>query len=83
MKADIIRIGNSHGVRIPKPVLEQCGLQGQVEMEVKGGRLVISPARTARQGWDSAFEKMAENGDDKLLMGDATASDWDDKEWTW
>jgi len=83
MKADIIRIGNSHGVRIPKPILEQCGLQGQVEMDVKEGKLIIAPALSVRSGWADAFQSMAEVGDDQPLMGDDYASQWDEKEWQW
>jgi antitoxin component of MazEF toxin-antitoxin module len=26
MKIDLVRIGNSRGIRIPKPLIEQCGL---------------------------------------------------------
>ena len=31
MKTQIIRIGKSHCIRIPKRLLEQTGLQGEVE----------------------------------------------------
>jgi len=83
VKAEIIRIGNSHGVRIPKPILEQCGLHGQVEMSVKQGKLIIAPVQALRSGWADAFQNMAEAGDDQLLMGDDDASQWDEKEWQW
>jgi antitoxin MazE len=83
MKADIIRIGNSQGIRIPKPVLEQCGLEGQVEMEVKDGKLVIEPARAVREGWSDAFRRMAEAGDDRPLLDGVPASEWDEAEWKW
>ncbi len=49
MKAKIIRIGNSQGVRIPKPALEQCRLKDRVEMEVRDESLVISPSRRPRR----------------------------------
>ena len=29
MKVDLIRIGNSRGIRIPASVLEQCDLEGE------------------------------------------------------
>jgi antitoxin MazE len=83
MKADIIRIGNSQGIRIPKPVLEQCGLEGQVEMEVKDGKLVIEPAHAVREGWSDAFRRMAEAGDDRPLLDGVPASEWDEAEWKW
>jgi uncharacterized protein (DUF433 family)/virulence-associated protein VagC len=40
-RAKIIKIGNSHGVRIPRQVLEQAKLQDEVEMTVQGDRLII------------------------------------------
>ncbi len=83
MKADIIRIGNSQGVRIPKPVLEQCGFRESVEMEVRDGRLVISPSEAPRKGWNEAFREMAEAGDDTPLLEEVPASEWDDEEWEW
>jgi antitoxin MazE len=82
MKASVIQIGNSRGVRIPKAVLEQVGFQDEVEMEVRGSQLVIRAANHARAGWDAAFAKMAERGDDKLLDA-PTSTKWDETEWRW
>jgi antitoxin MazE len=82
MKAKIIRIGNSQGIRIPKPLLEQTGLSEDVEIEVRADELVIRPARSARGTWAVAFENMAEAGDDALLE-DLTESEWDKDEWEW
>ncbi len=84
MKSRIVRIGNSQGLRIPKPVLEQAGLRDEVEISVRGHSLVIRPARRPREGWDAAFREMAARGDDTLLDGDvATSSAWDEGEWQW
>jgi uncharacterized protein (DUF433 family)/antitoxin component of MazEF toxin-antitoxin module len=41
----IVRIGNSRGVRIPRSLLEQAGLEDDVEMSVHGNRLVIEQVR--------------------------------------
>jgi len=46
MKTTIVRIGNSRGIRIPKPVLEHCELQDEVDMEVRGRELVIRSAHS-------------------------------------
>jgi antitoxin MazE len=83
IKAEIIRIGNSQGVRIPKAILEQCGLHGRVEMTVRAGKLIIEPARETRAGWSEAFRRMAAERDDAPLLPGAAASDWDESEWTW
>jgi antitoxin MazE len=84
MKATVIRIGNSRGVRIPKALLEQCRLRDTVELEVDGGHLVIRAAEHPRSGWDEAFQRMAERGDDALLDNDSLApTRWDETEWEW
>jgi antitoxin MazE len=43
MRTNIIRIGNSQGIRIPKAVLEKTQLNGEVEMEVDQHRIIIGP----------------------------------------
>jgi antitoxin MazE len=82
MKVDLIRIGNSKGIRIPKPVIEQCGFGDTVELEIKDKTIVISPAAGRRSGWNEAFAAMAERGDDELLW-DERPTDWDEREWQW
>jgi antitoxin MazE len=82
MKIPLIRIGNSQGIRIPKMLIEQCGLGSTVEIIVEDNRLTISPVKKVRHGWEEAFKKMTENGDDQLLIDDAIAHDWDDN-WQW
>jgi antitoxin MazE len=85
MVAKIVKIGNSRGIRIPKILLEQSGLHDEVELEVRKNQLVIKPKRSIREGWESAFRRMAENGDDQLLDKDgmSTQSNWDEEEWEW
>ena len=82
MRANLIRIGNSRGIRIPKPLLEQAGLGSTVELLVEKGRLVIRPDHSPRQGWEEAFRAMAERGDDGVLLG-KIANAFDRDEWTW
>ena len=84
LKTNIIPIGNSQGIRIPKAVLKQCHLEGEVELEPKGNCLVIKSKRKLRDGWEQAFQTMAEKGDDKLLDQDILLeSTWDKNEWEW
>jgi antitoxin MazE len=67
----IRRIGNSHGVVIPKPILAQLGLNGEAEMTVEGGALVLrKPAGPTRAGWAEAAKKIADAGDDQLVLGE-------------
>jgi antitoxin MazE len=81
MKVSIIKIGNSQGLRIPKPILEQCGLTHEVELEVHDRELIIKPVGHPRQDWDKAFSAMARNGGDKLI--ETPGSRWDRDEWEW
>ncbi len=85
MKTRIIQIGNSQGIRIPKVLLEQSGLLGEVELEVKDRQIIIRTIHQPREGWDGRFQALAENGDDELLDRNALPyqSSWDEKEWTW
>jgi antitoxin MazE len=84
MRTRIVRIGNSRGLRIPKPLLEQTGISDHVEIEVEGDRLVIRRAGHPREGWEEAFRKMACQRDDELLDGDLPSlTHWDDEEWQW
>jgi antitoxin MazE len=84
MKSRIVRIGNSRGIRIPKPLLEQAGLSGDVEISVQDHSLVIRSARKPRAGWDEAFREMAQRVDDALLDDEVVSlSRWDEEEWEW
>jgi antitoxin MazE len=82
MKAKLVPIGNSKGIRIPKAVLDQCHIESEVELEVRQNALVIRSAKKPRDGWKSAFQRMHEQEDDKLL-DDVPQTEWDEKSWEW
>lgn len=85
LKTNIIRIGNSKGVRIPKLALEACNLKGRVHLEVRGDCLVIRPPRKARAGWAEAFRRGAAMKVKEDLPGGCSlpATEWDRTEWDW
>jgi antitoxin MazE len=84
MKTRIVAIGNSQGIRIPKPLLEQAGLSGEVEISAEDGALVIRPAKRPRASWAAAFQEMARRDDDTLLDDVSPGlSTWDEGEWEW
>ena len=83
LKTEIVRIGNSRGIRIPKPLIEQCGLEGTVELSIENDRLVISPGSHLRQGWAETFRKAGSSETDELLLEPMSLSEFDGKEWTW
>jgi antitoxin MazE len=86
MRAKVIKIGNSRGIRIPKSIIEQSGLNDEVELEVRNDQIIIKSISTnTRENWDLLFKKMAQNKDDILLDADALAGQtiWDNNEWLW
>jgi len=82
MKVDLIRVGNSRGIRIPKPIIEQCGFEDVVELRVENHHLVIVSARQPRAGWEEAFRTAGLSSGDKLLL-DIPANQFDVEEWKW
>ena len=66
MTTTLTRIGNSRGVRIPKPLIEQYGLDGELELEATADGILIHRARRPRDGWEEAFAKAAKVGAAKL-----------------
>lgn len=79
MKTRLVRIGNSRGLRLPKPLLEQAGLEDEVEIRVESGALVVAPVAAARAGWAEAAAKF---GPSELLDA-PLATRFDEEEWAW
>ena len=82
MKTKIVRIGNSRGVRIPKPLLEQAGLENEVLLRVVEEGIVIEAADQPRTGWGEAARVLRERGEDGLL-DEVVLTDFDETEWVW
>jgi antitoxin MazE len=82
MKVPLVSVGNSRGIRIPKPIIEQCGLGDTVELTIEGDHLVIAPESRPRQGWDEAFRAAGSAAADELLL-DVGPSSFDEDEWEW
>jgi antitoxin MazE len=82
MKVELVRVGNSRGTRIPKPLIEQCGFEDSVELRVENDRLVSAPARLPRDGWEEAFRAAGSSNQDELLL-ENPASQFDREEWKW
>ena len=82
MKSQIIQIGNSQGIRLPKVLLEESRITGDVELELHPDGILIRNAQRPRAGWDEQFKAMAENEDDEMVYGLAPTA-FDKKEWQW
>jgi len=82
IRTRFIQVGNSRGLRIPKVVIDQLGLGGEVEIAIQSDRLVIQSASRPRAGWDQEFRRMAEQGDDALLDR-RQPTEWEKTGWEW
>ena len=70
MKASIIQIGNSKGLRLSKTILERYNIKDTVELILEKGRIILKPVDQPRKGWDEAFSRMHQNNEDQLLIDD-------------
>lgn len=82
MKANLIPIGNSKGIRISKVLLDECNITDKVEITREGAKLVIRPVKqSVRSNWNNAFKLMHERGEDDLILDEGIeemeALDWE------
>ena len=82
MKAHIVRIGNSRGIRLPKTLLQEAQLEDEVELQAEPGRILISKTVQPRAGWAEAARRMRARGEDRLL-DPPTPTQFDKEEWKW
>ena len=83
MKLELIRIGNSRGIRIPKALIEQCGFGKGVELRIENDRLVMVAEHQPRRGWEEAFRRAGASAQDEVLLGAVRPNEFDHKEWRW
>jgi antitoxin MazE len=81
VRAKLVRIGNSKGLRLPKAVVEACGLENDVLLEARRGRLIVKPAAAPRRDWDQRFQRVRARPGDALI--ETPPSSWDRTEWEW
>jgi antitoxin MazE len=79
VRAKLVKIGNSRGIRLAKPLLEDAGLADEVEIEAAPGVLTIRPSLHPRAGWAEAAAACNAEG----LLDEMTTTRFDDKEWAW
>jgi len=67
----LVKIGNSQGIRIPKPIIEQAQLVGkELKLEVVKEGLLIAPKRAPREGWEQAINKALETHGTEIVDND-------------
>lgn len=79
MKASIIKIGNSKGLRLSKSILDRYNIRDSIELILEKGRIILKPIDEPRKGWGKAFQKMRSENDDELLINDVLEDEDFDK----
>ena len=79
MRARLVQIGNSRGLRLAKPLLAEAGLTDEVEIRAQAGALIITAVQSPRAGWAEAAAKY---GPSKLIDPPSNTK-FDDAEWAW
>lgn len=85
--AMLTKIGNSQGIRIPKPLIQQAHLENvNLELEVLENGLLIKPlTNTGRETWQENIEKVISNhnsfNDEGLLEDLLNDNDLEEYEW--
>ncbi len=83
--AHLVKIGNSQGIRIPKPLIEQAHLEGkELDLKLVNNGILVTPSKKPRDGWKKAIEEILSSKetlqtDNEWL--DATLTSDDDLEW--
>lgn len=83
--AYLIKIGNSQGIRIPKPLIEQASLEGkELKLQIVNNGILVAPKKGVREGWKEAIEKFIDvqghEPRDREWLDPPLASD-DDLDW--
>lgn len=82
----LIQIGNSRGIRIPKALIQQAGLEeAELEFALVEDGLLIKPVRyRIRQNWEKEIrEAVQKYGSDEVDNEWLDAPLTDDEEWEW
>lgn len=82
MKTRLVRIGNSRGLRLPKPLIEEAGLEDEVDVTLRDGALIITSASHPRAGWESAVDLLLERRE-HYVIDEPAPTQFDDEEWEW
>jgi antitoxin MazE len=83
IRSQLVKIGNSQGVRIPKVMLDQLDFADGVELIISDKQLIVRSKRMPRQGWAEQFKQMHQLGEDQLLDPEIIETTWEKEEWQW
>lgn len=68
MEIQVIKIGNSRGIRLNRTILDRYDIGDMVDLELRKGHINIKPLAQPRKGWDKIFMDMNAKGHDTLLF---------------
>ena len=90
MRTKVIPIGNSRGIRIPKALIEELGLTGEVDICVTGQSLLLTPIRPAREGWAESIAAATEEDlalattlNAEFAWADYVETEDEQEQWQW
>ncbi|MFN3234947.1 MAG: AbrB/MazE/SpoVT family DNA-binding domain-containing protein [Gammaproteobacteria bacterium] len=87
MNVKLTRWGNSMGIRLPKEIINVAHLhEGSslvIKFSEKKGTITLVPEVEPHAGWKEAFNMVADQGQDGLLIDDSLENDFDEDEWRW
>jgi len=84
MEITIRNTGNSKGIVLPKPLLAQAHLEGELtaDIHVIDGAIVVRKShKSPRQGWAQAAAELVGQGDAALIMGEVGNASEEDLQW--
>ena len=79
MKSMLVKVGNSRGIRLPKALIDEAGLTGDVDIHAEPGLITVRPLQSPRKGWAEAVIAEPSEG----LLDDPTPTEFDEHEWEW
>ena len=81
----LTKIGNSQGVRIPKPLIKQAKLENcEIEFELTKEGLLLKPVKNnPREGWEENIKNILSknNSKDEAILDDWLNEELDEWEW--
>lgn len=83
MQIDLIKIGNSRGIRLPQNIINECGFIDTVEAELINHCLILKAPDKSRTNWENIFKSGLNTEDSENNDILAIKNRWDDEEWEW
>lgn len=83
MQINLIRIGNSKGIRLPQNLIQQCGFSDTIEAQLVNRCLVLKAVKQPRKNWEKIFKSEKDTQDDEIKDFLNVPNRWDENDWEW